>query len=217
MVVLSFESSGYLIILLFFKGIDFPFSFYDQFYRNRLYASRRESRFYFFPQYRGNFKPHQTVENPAGLLGIHQILIDAPGILNRIQNRIFRDFMEDDPFCVFRLQIQHLEKMPGNSLSLAVLIGSEPNGFCFFGKCFQFFNHGFLIRRNFIFRLKILFNINAEVLFFQIPDMSETGFDGVTFAQEFFDGFGLCRRLNDNQIFNHISTFKNSRYMTCLS
>jgi hypothetical protein len=46
--------------------------------------------------------------------------------------------------------------------------------------------------------LVIILFLNAEILFYQVADMAETGGYLEILSQEFLDGLGLCRRLDDD-------------------
>ena len=69
--------------------------------------------------------------------------------------------MKNNSVCLSIIQIKSLLKMPGNSLSLTVLIGSKPYGLCLGGKFFQIRNHLLLICRDLIARLKTIIYIYA--------------------------------------------------------
>ena len=52
-----------------------------------------------------------------------------------------------------------------------------------------------------VFRLKVMFHINAELTFRQIAQMSHRCTNGILFAEVPLDGLCLCRRLHDHQNF----------------
>ena len=61
-----------------------------------------------FPQQGTQLIAHQTVQNTAGLLGIHQVLVDVPGLPDALLHHFFRDLIEGDPLCLFVRQVQKL-------------------------------------------------------------------------------------------------------------
>ena len=74
-------------------------------------------------------------------------------MLNGIENRRLRDFMKDDTAGMLLIKPENLTQMPGNGLSLAVLIGCEPDLLGLLGSLLQAGHHLLLIFRNLILRL----------------------------------------------------------------
>ena len=102
--------------------------------------------------------------------------------------------------------------MPGNSFSLAVLIGCEPYGFCLFSFCFQRADQSLFVCRNFIIGFKILIYVDTEFFLLQITYMSVTRKDFEIFPQKLFNRFCFCRRLDNDKVFLHNSFFYNGLY-----
>jgi hypothetical protein len=50
-------------------------------------------------------------------------------------------------------------------------------------------------------RFKIVFHINRFVAVHQVTDVAHAGFYHKAFSEVFFDGFGLGRGLNNDEIF----------------
>ena len=111
------------------EGQDFPFAVHDQAQGDALYASGRKFRLDFAPEHGGEFEADQAVEDAAGLLGVHQVHIDVPGIVDGLEDGCLGDFVEGDAPGVFLPEPEGLEQVPGDGLSFAVLIGCEPDGF----------------------------------------------------------------------------------------
>ena len=101
--ILRMERAVYLIILFSLESDDFPFAVHYESERDTLYTSCRELRLNLSPEHRGKFESYKSVQNTTCLLGIHEIHVDASWIFYGTQNRIFRDFMEDDSLGVFFL------------------------------------------------------------------------------------------------------------------
>ena len=102
---------------------------------------------------------------------------------------------------------KHLKQVPGDSLSLAVLIGSQPHHIGFGRLFFEGLDQLFLVGRNFVNGFVMMSYIDAEIFLFQITDMSVAREYLVILSQEFLYRFSLCRRLYDHQIFCHTPTF----------
>ena len=121
-----------------------------------------------------------------------------------MEDGVLGDFMEHDAAGMLRLQAQGLEKVPGNGLSLAVLIGCEPDRVRFFRQFLQFRNDFFLVGRYDIFGFEAVSDIDPHFLLLQIPDVPETRLYDEILSQKLLDGPGFGRRLHDNQIALHI-------------
>ena len=118
---------------------------------------------------------YNTVEYASRLLGIDQVEVDAARLLNGFEYGVFGNFMEDDASGMFRFQFQHFVQMPGNGLSFAVLIGSQPDGFCLLCLFFQLCNERLLIRRYLIVWFKTVIDIYTEVFLLQVAYVTIAG------------------------------------------
>ncbi len=154
-----------------------------------MHAPGRKSRFDFFPKHRRKFETHDAVEHTTRLLGIHQVDVDVARILYSMENSILCDFVEDDSLGGFRLKLQHLIQVPGYSLPLAVLIGSEPHHLCLLSFLLKLRHKGLLVIGNLIFRHETVIHVDAEILLPQIADMAVARHHGEVRAEELSDGF----------------------------
>ena len=96
------------------------------------------------------------------------------------------------------VESENLIKMPRNGLSLAVLITREPHHVGFLRLTLQSRHEFLLLGRNFIYRGKIIGNVDAEILLVKIADMSVARHHLVVITQKFFNGLCLGRRLYYN-------------------
>ena len=110
--------------------VDFAFALHNQLDGNRLHTSGRQLRFHLAPQYRRQLEAHKTVEDTAGLLGVHEVHIQLTGVGQRVVNGRLRDFVENNSLGLLRRNAGGLHQMPGNGLSLAVIISCEPDRVC---------------------------------------------------------------------------------------
>ena len=104
--------------------------------------------------------------------------------------------MENDSLGLVDRQAENLCEVPGDRLSFAVFIGREPYGLGLFGQRRKLLDDFAFVARNFIDRLVVLVQIDAEILFREIPDMSEARLYDKVFAQELLDGLGFGRGLD---------------------
>ena len=156
-----------------------------------------ECRFDLLPEDGREFESDEAVEDAPGLLGIDEIHVDGPGFLDGLEDGAFGDFVEYDPLGPVDGEPQHFGEVPCDGFSFAVFIGGEPYGFGF-GEFGEFVDDLFLVGGDFVDGFEALFDIDAEILFCEVADVSEARFDDVVLAEELFDGLGLGRGLDDN-------------------
>ena len=179
------------------EGDDLALALDDQPYGHRLHAAGREGRADLLPQHGRELEAHQTVQNAARLLGVHEVHVDRAGLLDGLQNGPFGDLVEDDALGLVDGETQHFGQVPGDGFSFAVFIGGEPDGLLL-REARELVDDLLLVGRHLVDGAEALGDVDAEVLFRQIADMSETRLDDVVLAEELFDGFRFCRRLDDN-------------------
>ena len=61
---------------------------------NRLHASGGKAPPDLFPKKRTELIAHNSIQNAPGLLGVHQILVDVPWLLNGLLHHLFRDLVK---------------------------------------------------------------------------------------------------------------------------
>ncbi len=93
--------------------------------------------------------------------------------------------------------------MPSDGFPFAVLIGREPDRFRFLGELFQFLDDVLFICADGVFGGEVVLQVHAQVAGGQITDVAKAGLHFKVGAQEFFDGFRLGGRLDDDQVFCH--------------
>ena len=72
----------------------FAFPIHNHPGRHRLHPARAQPGHHLLPQHRGNLIAIQPVQNTAGFLRIHQVIVQLPGVLGRRYNRRLGDLME---------------------------------------------------------------------------------------------------------------------------
>ena len=157
-------------------------------------------------------EPVDAVEDPAGLLGLDQVGVDGPALVDRPLDGLGGDLVKDHPGSVFG-ESQDLAEVPGDRLPFAVLVRSQEDFVCVAGQPLEGGYLGLLLGRDDVDGLEPIVDIDGEVrprLVFeglwevltrgQVPDVPDRGFDHVVRAQEPADGLGLGRRLDDHQL-----------------
>ncbi len=165
---------------------------HDEPHGHRLDASGRQGGLDFLPQHGRQLEAHDAIEHTARLLGVDEVDVDVAGILDGVEDGVLGDFVEDDAAGVGRLELQHLEQVPGNGLPLAVLIGSQPDGLGLLGAFLQLGHEGLLVVGNLVDGREAVVDIDAEILLFQIADMSVARHHLEVRPEEFPDGLRFC-------------------------
>ena len=187
-------------VLLGDKGPDLVLPVHHQPCGHRLDPARREAPAHLFPQQRRELIAHDPVENPPGLLGVHQVLVDGPGLLDGLGHDALGDFIEGDPVDLVVGNVQQGLEVPGNGLALPVRVGCQIYLIALFREGFQILDDVFLALDRLVDRREIVLQIHAHRALGQIAEVAHTGLDLVAAAQVFADRLGLGRRLDDHQI-----------------
>ena len=178
------------------EGDDLTLALHDQAHGDRLHATCRQRRTDLLPQHRRQFETDQPVEDAARLLGVDQVHVDRARLLDGLQDRPLGDFVEDDALGLVDGETQHFGQVPCDGFSFAVFIGRQPYGLAL-GQLGQFVHHFLLVARDFIDGPELVVDIDAQVFFRQVADVSETRLDDIVLAEELLDGFGLGGGLDD--------------------
>lgn len=186
------EACHHAEVFLRCEPLDFILALHDQPDGHRLDSSGREGGLDFLPQHRRQLETDDAVEDATRLLGVDQIEVDVAGVLDGVEYGVLCDFVENDAAGVAGFELQHLEQVPGDSLPLAVLIGSEPYGLRLLCALLQLRHECLLVVGNLIDRLEAVVDIDAEILLFQIADMSVARHHLEVRPEEFPDGLRFC-------------------------
>ncbi len=81
--------------------------------------------------------------------------------------------MENDAPRTDRIEPEHFGQVPGDGLSLAVLIGSEPHHPGLAGSRLQFFYQFLLVGRNLIYRSEVAIDINTYATLLEVAYVTE--------------------------------------------
>ena len=92
--------------------------------RDRLHPAGREAAHDLLPEHRGDLVAVEAVEDASGLLGLDEVHVDLPGVLDRLEDRLLGDLVEHHA-THGDLRLQLVLEVPGDRLPLAVLIGGE--------------------------------------------------------------------------------------------
>ena len=145
-------------------------------------------------------------------MSIDESGVQLSGVLLSRFDRVFGDFVEHHPFDR-HLRIEHLQEVPRDGLTLAVLISREVQLVGTLQSTLEIGN-GLLLRiGNDVVRLEVVLDVNGELAertllqlggkifgFDQVADVSDGSQNLITVAQILRNRLGLCGRLDDNQL-----------------
>ena len=148
-------------------------------------------------------------------MSVHQALVDAPGLLERSSDRLFRDLVEDHP-TDRDLRLQDLDEVPRDRLSLAVFVGCEQELVRLREKLSELADDLLLARVDDVVGLEPLRHVHPErteplSLRFgdirgaigQISDVAHAGLDGVVASEVAGDRPCFRRGLDDDEALGH--------------
>ena len=107
------------------------------------------------------------------------------------------NLVEHNAGSVLPIQSEHFTQVPGDSLSLAVLIAGEPYLVGLGSSIAQLLYQTFFLLWHLIVGYKRV-SINAVFFFLQVTDVSVARHHFIIFAKKPLNGFGFCGALYDN-------------------
>ena len=175
------------------EGADLLLPVHHQAYRHRLHPSGRKTFTDLFPQKRTDLVAHKAIQHPPGLLGVHQLLVDAAGMLHAVADPGFGYLIKGDPVGLMFIQLEQLRQMPGNGLSFPIGVGGQVDIVALFGFGTQLFDKLALSLDIFIIGGKVVLDIDAEAGSRQVAHMAHRRHDLIIGAEVFLDGMGFGR------------------------
>ena len=136
---------------------------YNQAHGDRLDASGRQGGLDFLPEHGRQLEADDAVEHTARLLGVDAVDVDRARIGDGVEYGALGNLVEDYAARVLGLQTEHLIEVPGDGLSLAVLIGCEPDGLGFGGVFLEFGHELSLVVGYFVDGREAVVNVYAEL------------------------------------------------------
>ena len=183
----------------------------------RLDPPGREASLDLAPQHRGDLVSEESIEDAPGFLGRHDLLIELSGVIDGFLNRVRGDLVEHHAVDG-HLRLQDLQQVPGNRLTLPVLVGREVQSVGTLHLLAQR-RHLFLgVGGDDIHRREAVLDVDAEParlprvlpgvghftdLRWDVADVTDGGFDDEVVSEVAADRPGFRRGLNDDEVFRH--------------
>ena len=152
------------------------------------------------PQQRAELVADDAVQHAPGLLGVHQVHVDGPGVPYALLHDVPGDLVEGDAAHGLVRDPQQLLQMPGDGLALAVRVGGQIDGGAALRLFFQFVDGALAALDGAVVRPEAVFDVHAEHALRKIPQMAHGRGHPVPAPQIFSDGLRLRRRLHDHEI-----------------
>ena len=165
------------------------------------------------PQHGRDLVPVQPVQHPAGLVGVHQAVVDLTRAGDGAGDRLRGDLVEDHP-AGGNGRLELLEQVPGDGLALAVLVCREQQFVRVLQQALELGDLLPLVAVHDVEGLEIVVDVDAQpgprlaaVLgrdlgraVRHVTDVADAGLHHVTLAEVPGDGPGLGRGLDDDQL-----------------
>src|SRR5207244_13656920 len=112
-------------VLLGREAADLALALTDDAHGDRLHAARREPAAHLVPEQRRELVADQPVEDAARLLRVEAVSVELAGLLERFEDRLLRDLVEQHAMDVLPPRAELLRNVPGDGLALAVGVGRQ--------------------------------------------------------------------------------------------
>ena len=187
-------------VLLGLEGPNLLLPLHHQAGGHRLHPAGGQAPADLLPQQGGELIAHDPVQNAPGLLGVHQILVDGPGLGDGLVDHLLGDLVKGHPVGLVVGDVQQLLQMPGDGLPLPVRVGGQIDFAALLGRLLQVADGVLLALDGLVVGLKAVFHVHAQLALGQVPDMAHGRLHLIPRSKVFPDGLGLGRGLYDHKI-----------------
>ena len=175
---------------------DFAFALHDDAECHGLHTPGGKPLLYRLPQDGTGFVPHQAVEHTARLLGIDLFVVDVHGVCHGFLHLVFGDLVEHDAADRRRHGVpgrlrKELFHMPPNGFPFAVRVGGDEDFARAFGDAFEFGQDVFFPLDRDVIGGEAMFDVDAQLLGWQIAHMTHRGLHREATAKVLADGLGF--------------------------
>ena len=187
---------------------------------HRLHAPGRQARAHLAPQHRRDLVADEAIEDAASLLGIDPVRVQLTGGLQGSGDRLLGDLREGHALDG-DLGFEDFQQVPGDRLSLAVIIGSEVELVSVLERLLQLGDGLLLVRVDHVVGLETVLDIDGELAvrplllcrrelrgLGQVADVPDGGLDVKVRAEVPRDRADLVRRLDDDELLGHVNLLR---------
>ena len=185
------------------------FALANQPQRNRLDTARGPAARQLAPKNRRQGEADEVVQGAAGQVGLDQLLVHVPRVVERIEDGALGDLVEDHPFDLDAIQglllVQDLLDVPRDRLALAVGVGGQIKVIRLFDGLGDFLHLLLGVGTDLPLHGEVGTGIHRSVLGRQIANMAVAGEDRVVAPQIPIDRLRLGGRF-DNDDVRHLAS-----------
>ena len=188
----------------------------DQANRHRLHPPGRSRLIDRAPEHGRDLVAHETVEEPATFLGVHQAKVQRAGLGDGLGNGGRGDLVKDHALD-WDLGVEHLLEVPRDGLALAVFVGGEVELVDFFEGRLQFRDNLLAVVRHDVDRFEVVVDVDTQSrpllsldrgggvrgALGQVANVADRGLDDVVRSEHVLDAGRLGYRLNDDERSGH--------------
>ena len=184
------------------EGVDLPLPVHHQAHGDGLHPPGGEALLDLVPQQRAQLVAHQAVDHAPRLLGVDEVAVDGPGVLEGLLDGVAGDLVEHDPAGLHRAGAgaDGLRQVPGDGLPFAVGVGGQEQLGGVAGLLGQLLDELLLLLGDDVAGLELVLDVHPQAALGQVPDVAERGLHGVAPAEELLDRLRFRWRLDDHQL-----------------
>src|SRR6184192_1204502 len=190
-------------VLLGREGADLALALADDADGDRLHAARREPAAHLVPEQRRELVADQPVEDAARLLRVEAVLVELAGLLERLEDRLLRDLVEQHAMDVLPPRAELLRDVPGDGLALAVGVRRQVDVLLVLGGFLDVLEHLRLALDDVVLGREVALEVDPELRLGQVHHVADRGLHLVVPPEVLAERPGLGRRLDDDEVLGH--------------
>src|SRR5206468_4542540 len=191
-------------VLLGREGADLALALADDADGDRLHAARREPAAHLVPEQRRELVADQPVEDAARLLRVEAVLVELAGLLERLEDRLLRDLVEQHAVDVLPPRAELLRDVPGDGFALAVGVGRQVDVLLVLGRLLDVLEHLRLALDDVVLGREVALDVDPELRLGQVHHVADGGLHLVVPPEVLAERLGLGRRLDDDEVLGHV-------------
>ena len=175
------------------EGPDLALALDDESDGDRLDPARGQAGLHLLPQDRAELVADESVERPAGLLGVEQPAVEGAGSTEGLEDRVAGDLREGHALRGGGVEPEHLGDVERDRLALAVVVRREDDLVAHLANALQLGDVLRLVLRDLVGHREVVVDVDRELALRQIADMAERGTDREVRAEVLLDRLRLRR------------------------